>query len=839
MSHQSCRAFLGVCVAGGFAAVIAAPLQAAVLDEIVVTAQKRNQDIQDVGISISAFTGDQMQTLGIRESSGIAAFVPGVHTSGAMAGQNTQFTIRGVTQADFNDIVEAPNAVYLDEGYIAVAQAQTFALFDIERVEILKGPQGTLFGRNATGGLVQYISRKPTFDKMEGYADVTYGMFDAKNDPNSIRFEGAVGGPLSDRVAGRVAMLYNNQDPWLKNLYDTNGPNAFGAATIGTGPANNPGVGSGADLGDDDTLALRGILQFDARDDLRFTLSGNWAQSDVSTAPYQAIPVTAVYNGSNPDPTVQGSQGELINVIKTARTDSRRSICADGSDCGSDQDNNGFPDDFDGNGIVDTARVTNTFALSPGTDFFGYRDPDGDGMTFNSDFAFKDQGNVDTWGVGLRAEFDINDNLSLTAITDFKDYEKLLFLDVDAGPVNQSANYASVDATSFTQELRLNGTADKMRWVAGLYYLNIDNTSANGLKFPINSVVPGSPQDLGSDADLQTNSYSVFGQVEYDLRDDLTLILGARVIQEEKDYTFGQNLYFTANSSQIHQGTPVPLGPVPAPPGGQPSAFSDDTSDTLWAGKVQLDWRLTDDWLLYAGVNRGVKAGSFNAQLYGGLAVPASAIPYKEEVLWAYEAGFKSTWLNGTTRFNGSVFYYDYKDYQAFLFTGVSGVVINADATNVGMELELQTSPIEGLDIMLSGSWFDAEVKDVPLRVDGPIVANVDPTYAPELQFAGLVRYEWPMWSGFMSAQGDFSYSDSFYHNLRNFDADKLDSYTLVNALVGWRTDDSKWVSTFGIHNLTDERAANQGYDLATLCGCNEVSYQPPRWYGVSLKYAF
>ena len=92
--------------------------------------------------------------------------------------------------------------------------------------------------------------------------------------------------------------------------------------------------------------------------------------------------------------------------------------------------------------------------------------------------------------MGLRVEFDINDNLSLTAITDFKDYEKLLFLDVDAGPVNQSANYASVDATSFTQELRLNGTADKMRWVAGLYYLNIDNTSDNGLKFPINSVVP-------------------------------------------------------------------------------------------------------------------------------------------------------------------------------------------------------------------------------------------------------------------------------------------------------------------------------------------------------------
>lgn len=814
-------------------ALPAMAVQAAVLDEVVVTAQKRDQNIQDVGIAISAFTGDQMKALNIQTSSDIVAFVPGVHTGGALAGQNTQFTIRGVTQNDFNDIVEAPNAVYLDEGYIAVAQAQTFALFDIERVEILKGPQGTLFGRNATGGLVQYVSRKPTFDGPEGYADVTFGRFDTPADPNSIRLEAAIGGPLTDKVAGRVAVLYNDQDPLLKNLYDPNGPFAFGAATIGAGPANDPGPGSGADLGDDETTAMRGILQFEPRSELRFTLSGNWAATDVSTAPYQAKPTTPVYNGSNPDPNVQLSTGELINVINTARTDSRRSICADGSDCGSDQDNDGFPDDFDGDGITDTGRVTNLFALSPGTDFFGYRDADGDDFTFNSDFAFKDQGNMDTWGVALRIEWDLRDNMTLTAISDFKDYEKLLFLDVDAGPANQSVNYAAVDATSITQEIRLNGTTDLTRWVAGIYYLSIDNVSDNGLKFPVNSVVPGSPFDLGSDADLQTDTWSLFGQVEYDLTASLTLIAGARVILEEKDYTFSQNIYGTTNSSQIHQGPPLLIGPDAG------AAFSDSTDDTLWAGKLQLDWRLNDDWLLYAGVNRGVKAGSFNAQLAGGLPVPVDAIPYDEEVLWAYEAGFKSTWLGGTTRFNGSVFYYDYQDYQAFLFTGVGGVVINADATNVGIELELQTTPIEGLDILLSGSWFDAEVKDVPLRVDGPITRDVEPTYAPPLQIAGLIRYQWPLFGGFGWVQGNVSYSDEFYYNLRNFDADKFDSYTLIDAVFGWRSADDQWSGNIGVHNVTDERAGNQGFDLSALCGCNEVSYRAPRWYGVNFRRSF
>ena len=112
---------------------IALPAQAqdrSMLEEVVVTAQKREQNIQDVGIAISAFTGEQIRDLGVKESFDIATFVPGVHISGNLAGQNTQFTIRGVTQNDFNDIVESPNAMYLDEGYIAIAQAQTFTVFD-------------------------------------------------------------------------------------------------------------------------------------------------------------------------------------------------------------------------------------------------------------------------------------------------------------------------------------------------------------------------------------------------------------------------------------------------------------------------------------------------------------------------------------------------------------------------------------------------------------------------------------------------------------------------------------------------------------------------------------
>ncbi len=841
---------VSACVTGVLAfAVAQSAIAQGVLEEIIVTAQKREQNIQDVGIAITAFTGDQMRALGIEQSFDIAKFAPGVHISGNLAGQNTQFTIRGVTQNDFNDIIEAPTAVYLDEGYIPIAQAQTFALLDIERVEILKGPQGTLFGRNATGGAVQYVSRKPSFDESSGFADITFGQFDSDADANSMKIEAAFGGPISDRTAARVAVLYNDVDGYLNNLYPLD---EFGAGTFGSPNGNSPGPGAGADMGGGETIAGRLTFMFEPSDAITWTVSANVATSDVPTGPYQSKPTTAVYDGTGPDPSAGQFPGELVNVIDIDPNDARYSICApggvdDGTDCGSDQNVDGAPDDFNMDGMADLGRFNNMFQPAPGADFFGYIDPDGDDFDTSGDFAFEDSGHVDTFGLNVRLEWEFNNGVLLTSVTDFKDYDKLLFIDVDSAPVNQAANYAGVDATSFTQEFRFNGDTDRSRWVAGFYSLNIETDSDNGLKFAPNSLgenpMLGGPFDLAVDAQLQTDSYSLFGQLEYDFNDNWTLITGLRVIQEEKDYDFVQSFYTApTNAREIHQGTQLVVGPInpfAIFSGGTSFPFSDSTSDTLWAGKIQLDFRPTDNMLWYFGVNRGVKAGSFNAQLAGGLPVPISAIPYGEETLLSYEGGFKWTSNSGSTRVNGAAFYYDYSDYQAFLFTGVSGVVVNNDADNSGVELEVQSSPADGLDLLLSVAWFDATVKDVPLRVDGPIVRDVDPVYAPEFQVSGLIRYEWQALGGMMNAQADFTYSDEYFYNLRNFDADKYDSYTMVGARLGWQSTEGNWDVSLNIRNLTDERAGIQGFDLATLCGCNEISYQPPLWYGLTLRYSY
>ena len=172
--------------------------------------------------------------------------------------------------------------------------------------------------------------------------------------------------------------------------------------------------------------------------------------------------------------------------------------------------------------------------------------------------------------------------------------------------------------------------------------------------------------------------------------------------------------------------------------------------------------------LIYGGVNRGVKAGSFNAPLLGAYLGSGlnQSLPYKAETLYAYETGFKSTFLDGHARFNAAAFYYDYKNYQAFLFVGVGGVVINADSHNVGAEMELQLSPAKGLDIILSGSWFNAIVEDIPLRFGSPLPPrDVKPTYSPPVTATAMARYEWEMPWGLLHVMASGHYVDKFYYN--------------------------------------------------------------------------
>jgi iron complex outermembrane receptor protein len=724
--------------------------------------------------------------------------VPGVFIGGNVAGQNSMFTIRGVVQNDFSDHTESPVAVYVDDAYVAMAQGQGFAMYDMDRVEVLKGPQGTLFGRNATGGLIHYITRKPT-EESNGYLELEYGDFE------KVRLEGAVGGALSGSVFGRLSGMWTQHDEILENDYQV-------GTSEGVPPGNEyPRLaqdGAPTDLWNDRSVALRSQLLFDLNDAADLLLSVHYADAEVSAGEYQSEPTIAVMD----------NQGRQRDALRIGPNETARFISFE-----TGQGFNFFPGD--------PGRPV------PGGDWFGYLDPDGDDLDHSSvDFAFDDLNTMESLGGTAKLDWDLGKS-TLISVTDYKTYEKYFGMDVDAAPVNQLSVWFDSEVWQFTQELRLQGETERTRWVTGLYYMHVDYDDKTGFKALLGADLSGIPPgsegfDYPAEVDLQTDSYSAFGQIDYDISEKVTLITGLRIIQEEKDYAYELNGYLNADVSARDFARGPALFPLAAP-------FQDTSSDTLWAGKIQLEWRTSDDVLLYAGVNRGIKAGGFNAPIDFGetQSNPEFVYAYDEEVLTSYEAGFKTTLFAGTTRLNGAAYYYDYKDYQSFLFSGVSGVVVNNDANIFGGELDLTTSPIDGLDIMLGVAAFDAEVEGV--EVTPGIFVDTEPSFAPELQISGLMRYAWPVAGGELAAQGDFNYSDEFFYNLRNYSAHEYDSYVIGNVRLSYVTADEAWELAAFVKNVTDERNNTIGFDISLFCGCSEIMTGPPRWWGVQVRRNF
>lgn len=765
------------------------------LEEVTVTAQKRSQSIQDVGIAISAFSGDQIKDFGFNESIDLAKMTPNVAVSGSYAGQMSQFTIRGVTQNDFNDHVESVIAVYIDEAYVAMQQGQTFSMFDVDRVEVLKGPQGTLFGRNATGGLVHFLSKRPT-EETEGFLDFTYGSYD------EVRVEGAIGGSLSDSVRGRISGLYHTFDGYLDNKY----PNETFVPPEFQDQLNSVTLpGAGADLAGQTSWALRAHLEFDVSDRGSLLVTAMGGETEGSIGPYQQIPSMSVFNAA----------GDQINTVYPGPNEVCEAL-VEGVGC--------INGTFD-NDPSDTTRPV------PGRDFFGYLDPDGSDFTTSSDYAFDDFNTNETFGLTLNFTYDFDD-FTLTSITDYKDFDKKFGLDLEAAPVNQFFWIGEAETESFTQEIRLDGTSGPLTWVTGVYFLGIDNTSVHGIGALPDSAFYIPSWDQPRVVNMETRSYSAFGQVEYEISPTLSVVAGLRGTREEKDYDF-EVLFVFPNEN----GDPKAWdyeGAIDFP-GFSKGLYEDSIDEDLWTGKLQLEYRPTDDLLIYGGVTQGVKASSYNA---GAATLLDADIPYDKETLINYEVGVKSTMLGGKLRLNGAAFYYDYEDYQASRWTGISNQIVNADATIMGAEFDLTASLTQNLDIMIAAGYQDNEIKDVPFdnRTE-----DVESTFAPKLTASAMVKYYFPFKfaDGDLSLQVDGSYQDEVWHNLTNYDATTLDSWAIVNARLSWISGDGGLrVDVFG-RNLTDEVYDMIGFDLSQVCGCNLQAQGRPQWWGVSVNKQF
>ncbi len=710
---------------------------AAVLEEVIVTAQKRSQSVQDIGIAITAITGDQMEALGYTNAQQVTAMAPGVSTVQPNGEANYSIAIRGVASSDFTTNVESPVAVYLDEVYISQASGTGFALFDMERVEILRGPQGTLYGRNATGGLAHYVSRKPG-QETNGYARVSAGEY------NQVKFEGALGGALTDNLAARVSVSTHHNDGYITNRL-------------------------GKDLNNANDKSWRVQFLFTPSERAEFLLSARTSDQNIRTGFFENV----------------SSIGEA--------------------------------------GVL-TPGMINTV--------LGYIDNDGD--VFAGDYDDPGYNDLETSGVSGTLKWNF-DTMTFTSITDVSSVERIYIEDSDASPVSFFNFFLTTDAEQFSQEIRLDGATDSLKWVAGVYYLGLDIDDSNGA---VTDPFIGPASTAGAEAGLnnpysnELDSWSLFGQVEFDLNESLSSTLGLRVIRDDRSFDYTIEAVEFLNPDIRDFNSPANLQSL-----GVLGTYTGERDDTDVSVRAQLDWTANDDLLVYAGWNRGVKGGNFNAPIFPvtlPLDYDDQTFSYKPEQLDAWEAGFKWTFADGLARLNGAAYYYDYEAYQAFNIIGVDTLVSNAEADSRGFELELQASPTGGLDLLLGLAWNDIDVT-LP---DGTKTTSVQ---SPEWNANALLRYQWPAGNGTLAIQGDMVYRSEHFFALTGLPAVTENGYTISNASFSYTTANEQWSASIFVNNLTDEEYLVQTFDLSTadVFGLTEQYYGRPQWWGASIKYAF
>jgi len=761
---------------------IPAVSQAQLLEEIVVTAQKRDENLQDIPISMTALTGEQVEALGMTDFTEITQQIPGLQLS-AWSPNLTIFSLRGISQNNFQDHLEAPVAVYMDDAYIGSLNGISGQMFDMKRIEVLRGPQGTLFGRNATGGLVHYISNDASEAETNGYVRVEGGDFSRKG------AEFALGGSFSDTVRARVSGRWAEMDGYIKSV-DTFLP--------GGGDLLFPG--SGQDIGGTDGFALRATMQVDFSDKLQ----GNfWVK----------------YSEDNDIPT--GGY-----VFETCELD------ADGL----------CPQDEFGRAIT-----------SPGVqDLFGL--PTDEHLNYGEHPGIL---NREQTSFTARFDYELDSGMEFTSITNYMGLDKFYDEDGDALAVPILTFQTFVDWKQWSQELRLAGDTDNSRWQVGFFYLDMENdggTTVTGAPGFGNIVASGRILDAGGvDTALMTanpfngfegangrqlylldsRNWSVFGQADFDLSDRLTLTTGLRWSQDDKD--IGWILDFEDNFNPV----PVVITTNSDLAAARPGVDTIDYGD--WAGRFALNYAVSDSTIVFGSVNRGIKGGNWSLGV--GANITPDSFQHNEEVLWSYEVGFKTE--GDTYRFNGTVFYYDYEDYQAFSLAGGAPLVANSDATSFGGELELFLYPTENWDIILGAAFIDSEVEEVvgPFSVINPgggvgnAIKDAEFPNAPALSLNYLFRYNFDMGSGNLAAQIDGVWNDDQFLEVTNGTGTLQKSYNVSNARLTYTGADARYTIAGWVRNFTDETYKQYSLDLGAL-GVTTY-YAPPTMYGLTAQFNF
>jgi iron complex outermembrane receptor protein len=738
------------------------------LEEVVVTARRREESLMDTPVAVSAFTESDIDLRGLQNITDIADVTPNVNidsaagTSGLTAAP-TVF-IRGIGQADFVINTDPAVGIYVDGVYVARSIGSMMDLLDLERAEILRGPQGTLFGRNSLAGAVNLVSKRPTTEAFDAKFTAAAG------ERNYTELGGAFNFPIADTVAARLSLMKRQRDGYVEALqYDD------------------------FQLGDEDVTGARGQLEFLPTDNLRINFSADY--SEIKGAPSPTIPVT-IGNGAgdktNETPPTNMNSG-WWNIARPM----------------------GLPS-FSGDPECATAEGRRTNPNCHGqvwasTDGFStnaiWGDEDGN--------VIRPENIVEVGGAAATIEWDVGPG-TLKSITARRTFESDFTNDNDYSPHPISNNVNSdFHQNQNSQELQFVGSAGDGKWeyTAGLYMFEETGTEIVTLVG-----VQGIQVTMGSSGevfqsvvrDIDNSSEAIYGQLTYHFDAPLHLTLGVRNSTDEKTFDVTVQRDFstapgnTANGDGILSRDKVT------------DVHQNATGQAEWTETdpmVTLAWDASDTTMVYGTYSSGFRDGGFASRFPQGLPDPMPA--FQPEYVDSFEVGVKSQFLDGNLRLNAALFVTNYDDLQvtavpadtAFGGTGVNNV---GSASMDGLEVEMNWAISETFRADFTLGLLDASIDSLlggSLQT-GLYTITTDTTlpYTPETNYTLGFTHRLGLGNGAnITSRLDWIHTDDMRLRIEPNPDMFQEAFDRVNLSATYNDAGDDWALTFGIRNATDE----------------------------------
>jgi iron complex outermembrane receptor protein len=744
----------------------------------------------------------------------------------AGSGNSMRAFIRGVGQSDQSPSVEPGVGIYIDDIYFGTVTASAFDLSDIDRVEVLRGPQGTLAGMNSEGGAIKVYSRKPEGEG--GYVEASLGSLSRRDVKASADFT-----VVPDALYARITGVTRNRDGYVGRYdYACLNPNdpyvQPGTSVISPGQAAIPLLANNGDcklgtLGDQHMYALRGSLRL------------------APTGSPLEINVTADYTRDT-----SGTQASVL--LASGELNGRQNVSVPYQ--GVPYDNRFVP--------YGQYRPANAVLNNPYASYASFFDP---GVLYaaldagagppssitagasNGPFTAPVASENDGWGISGTIDYELGDNVALKSITGYRHYYSLSGSDNDNSPVVFLQDESKFFHSQFSQELRLSANLldDRVHVTIGGYYYDADTRYDARIHTPFSGFCAAATPcfDFINDDTSSLTSYAGFGNIAWDITDALTLEGGIRYTHEKKDYLFGR---FNPNGI----GDFLPLSNPANPLSGFVGTYEESIPDY----RAALSYHITPDIMAYAQFSTGFKGGGVAPRPYSYYQIRS----FGAEKLRAYEIGFKSQFLDRRITLNGDVFYMDYKGYQGTPQTcvdengdplpvdkggvpGLCGQYLNVgDARVKGFELEAFLEPVDGFTIDGSMSLTDFEFTSVNFPTTSIVVGANRPGIG-EFKWSVGAQYRIDLGStGTLTPRVDVFYTPGYCGDFACTPIAKVDNYTLANARLTYETEDSDWSVALEVTNLFDKL-----YYLNKFTNTWYASAQPgmPREWAVTVRRKF